>query len=130
MALGPKTWAQTRAAISALLAVGNKHLQQGTELNRSALTPLTEVTLHLPITVGDYTDFYASKEHATNVGTLFRDPDNALMPNWLHIPIGYNGRASTVVVSGTNFHRPLGQINPPGSDGPIFSKCQKLDIEL
>ncbi|MEM1401555.1 MAG: fumarylacetoacetase, partial [Pseudomonadota bacterium] len=86
--------------------------------------------LHLPIFVRSFTDFYASKEHATNVGSMFRDPDNALMPNWLHIPIGYNGRASTVVVSGTDIHRPMGQLKGPDDEAPRFGPCQKLDYEL
>ncbi|MGI9400025.1 MAG: fumarylacetoacetase, partial [Rhizobiaceae bacterium] len=83
-----------------------------------------------PFHVRSFTDFYASREHATNVGSMFRDPENALMPNWLHIPIGYNGRASTVVVSGTPIHRPNGQLKGPNGEAPRFGPCQKLDIEL
>ena len=86
--------------------------------------------MHLPIEISEYTDFYSSKEHATNVGSMFRDPKNALMPNWLHIPIAYNGRASTVVVSKTDIHRPLGQIKLPDQDRPILSASKKLDMEL
>ena len=92
--------------------------------------PQNTATLLLPIKVEGYTDFYASKEHATNVGTMFRDPKNALMPNWLHIPIGYNGRASTVVVSGTDVRRPSGQLKPATNNKPHFGPTQKLDIEL
>src|SRR5207244_2115252 len=77
-----------------------------------ALVPARAARLHLPLAVAGYTDFYASKDHATNVGSLFRDPQNALTPNWLHMPIGYNGRASTVIVSGTDVRRPLGQTRP------------------
>jgi fumarylacetoacetase len=84
----------------------------------------------LPLEVRGFTDFYSSKEHATNVGTMFRDKDNPLLPNWLHIPIGYNGRASTVVVSGTPVRRPLGQIKPPNSQYPLFGPCRRLDFEL
>ena len=86
--------------------------------------------LHLPIAVAGYTDFYSSKEHATNVGIMFRGKDNALQPNWLHMPIGYNGRASTVVVSGTAVRRPRGQLKPPNVDLPSFGPCKRLDFEL
>jgi fumarylacetoacetase len=93
--------------------------------------PMAEVTLHLPVKIGDYTDFYSSREHATNVGIMFRDPANALLPNWLHIPVGYHGRASSIVVSGTPIRRPKGQILPPeGGDTPIFSESKRLDFEL
>ena len=86
--------------------------------------------MQLPVDVGDYTDFYASKEHATNVGSLFRDPENALLPNWLHIPIGYHGRSSSIVPSGTPIKRPVGQMKP-GDDGtPGFGPCKLLDFEL
>jgi fumarylacetoacetase len=86
--------------------------------------------LHLPIAVSGYTDFYSSKEHATNVGVMFRGKDNALQPNWLHMPIGYNGRASTVVVSGTKVRRPRGQLKPPNAELPSFGPCKRLDFEL
>ena len=86
--------------------------------------------LHLPFAVSGYTDFYSSKEHATNVGVMFRGKDNALQPNWLHMPIGYNGRASTVVVSGTPVRRPRGQLKPPSADVPSFGPCKRLDFEL
>ncbi len=124
MSLGPEVWTATRRRLSALLGPGE------TGLPDDALFPLSDVRLHFPIAIGDYTDFYASREHANNVGSMFRDPENALMANWLHIPIGYNGRASTVVVDGTEIHRPLGQIKPPDNDAPIFAPCRKLDIEL
>jgi fumarylacetoacetase len=131
MALGPKVWSETRARLSALLAErGDSALRDNAALAGRALIPMRDVTLHMPIAVHGYTDFYASKEHATNVGAMFRDPKNALLPNWLHIPIGYNGRASTVVVSGTPVRRPLGQIKLPNSETPIFSACRKLDFEL
>lgn len=89
-----------------------------------------ECTMHLPVQVGDYTDFYSSKEHATNVGTMFRDPDNALLPNWLHIPVGYHGRSSSIVVSGTSIHRPKGQQKPDEEKPPVFGPCKLLDFEL
>ncbi len=123
MAMPQVIWSQTRAAIANLLDAngGDRSLP---------LVAQSDATLHLPIYVRSFTDFYASKEHATNVGTMFRDPDNALMPNWLHIPIGYNGRASTVVVSGTDIHRPNGQLKGPQETEPRFGPCAKLDIEL
>ena len=88
------------------------------------------VTLHLPLQVSGYTDFYSSKEHATNVGCMFRDPKNALLPNWTELPVGYNGRASSVVVSGTQVVRPSGQIKLPNEERPVFSATRKLDFEL
>jgi fumarylacetoacetase len=91
---------------------------------------MQDVRLHLPLQVTGYTDFYSSKEHATNVGTMFRDPANALLPNWLHLPVGYNGRASSVVVSGTDIRRPLGQVKPPTAAAPSLAACAKLDFEL
>ncbi len=90
----------------------------------------SEALMHMPIEIGDYTDFYSSKEHAINVGKMFRDPENALLPNWLHLPVGYHGRASSIVVSGTPIHRPQGQILPVGSESPILDATQKLDVEL
>ena len=86
--------------------------------------------LHLPIRIGDYTDFYSSEQHAYNVGVMFRDPNNALLPNWKHIPVGYHGRSSSIFVSGQDFHRPKGQINSSDATLPIFSPTQRLDIEL
>jgi len=90
----------------------------------------TEVQMHLPIAIGDYTDFYSSIEHATNVGMMFRDPANALLPNWKHLPVGYHGRASSIVVSGENIHRPMGQVQPPNSDIPVFKASSRVDFEL
>lgn len=89
----------------------------------------SEVTMHLPIKVGDYTDFYSSIEHATNLGKLFRDPENALLPNWRHLPVGYHGRASSIILSGQPIHRPKGQTKPVDGD-PIFGPCRLLDFEL
>jgi fumarylacetoacetase len=91
---------------------------------------MTDVKMHMPIAVAGYTDFYASKEHATNIGIIFRGKDNALQPNWLHMPVGYNGRASTVVVSGTEVKRPRGQLKPPNVEAPSFGPCKRLDFEL
>ncbi|PZA10493.1 fumarylacetoacetase [Rhodopseudomonas palustris] len=130
MALGPNVWRSTRARISALLRHDNPELRDNAELRAKALLPMHQVKLHLPLRVEGFTDFYSSKEHATNVGTMFRDKTNPLLPNWLHIPIGYNGRASTVVVSGTAIHRPRGQLKPPSAELPSFGPCKRLDFEL
>ena len=130
MALGPKIWSNTRARISELLRHDNPELRDNDELRAEVLVPLTEATLHMPFSVAGYTDFYSSREHATNVGVMFRGKDNALQPNWLHMPIGYNGRASTVVVSGTKVRRPRGQLKPPNADAPSFGLCKRLDFEL
>ena len=130
MALGPKVWSRTRSRISELLRHDNPELRDNDELRRRALVPMADARLCLPIAVAGYTDFYSSKEHATNVGVMFRGKDNALQPNWLHMPIGYNGRASTVVVSGTKVRRPHGQLKPPNADVPSFGPCKRLDFEL
>jgi fumarylacetoacetase len=130
MALGPKVWSRTRARISELLRHDHPELRDNDELRRLALVPMVDAKLHLPIAVAGYTDFYSSKEHATNVGVMFRGKDNALQPNWLHMPIGYNGRASTVVVSGTKVRRPRGQLKPPSAEHPSFGPCKRLDFEL
>ena len=90
----------------------------------------SEAQMHMPVYVGDYTDFYSSIEHATNVGKMFRDPENALLPNWKHIPVGYHGRASSIIVSGRAIHRPKGQTLPNGADAPVFGPTQRLDFEL
>jgi fumarylacetoacetase len=130
MALGPKIWSRTRARISELLRHDNPELRDNDELRRRALVPMADAKLHLPVAVAGYTDFYSSKEHATNVGVMFRGKDNALQPNWLHMPIAYNGRASTVVVSGTKVRRPRGQLKPPSAELPSFGPCKRLDFEL
>ncbi|MBP1848350.1 fumarylacetoacetase [Rhizobium petrolearium] len=120
IALGRPKWDAVRAALSRLLAEDATH-----EL---PLVSMADATLHLPIKVNEFTDFYASKNHAFNVGVLFRGPDNALPPQWTHMPIGYNGRASSVVVSGTPIRRPMGQIK--GENGPEWTACRRLDLEL
>ncbi|MEW6643951.1 MAG: fumarylacetoacetase [Pseudomonadota bacterium] len=130
MALGPAVWTKTRARISELLRHDNPELRDNAELRKRALHPRRDVQLYLPLAVAGFTDFYSSKEHATNVGIMFRDKSNPLLPNWLHIPIGYNGRASTVVVSGTQVRRPHGQLKPPTAEVPSFGPCKRLDFEL
>ncbi|WP_341213362.1 fumarylacetoacetase [uncultured Limimaricola sp.] len=124
MARPPDDWSRTRAAVAALLDAEAGPRDDLVLLRQDA------VRMHMPVFVRGFTDFYASKEHATNVGAMFRDPKNALLPNWLHIPIGYNGRASTVVVSGTGIRRPLGQIKGPDDAAPRLGPTARLDIEL
>lgn len=128
--LGKPVWSETRKRLTALLSGEDAALRDNAALRDKALVPMSAAALHLPVEIPGYTDFYSSKEHATNVGRMFRDPDNALLPNWLEIPIGYNGRASSVVVSGTPLHRPNGQIKLPNEARPLFSACRKLDFEL
>ncbi|MFP3556286.1 fumarylacetoacetase [Paraburkholderia sp. SIMBA_049] len=130
IALGRDTWRSVRIQLSKLLARGNTTLHDDAELRSRALIRQADATLYLPVQIPGYTDFYSSKEHATNVGSMFRDPKNALLPNWLEIPIGYNGRASSVVVSGTPVRRPNGQLKLPDQERPVFGACRKLDIEL
>ncbi len=118
-----------RDRVSDLLSTDTTELSGNAELAARAIVAQADVTMHLPVDVGDYTDFYSSEEHATNVGTMFRDPDNALLPNWKHLPVGYHGRASSIVLSGTDFHRPKGQTKPP--DGPPeYGPCKLMDFEL
>lgn len=97
--------------------------------NSSALISMGDVTMHLPVKIGDYTDFYSSIEHATNVGKMFRDPENALLPNWKHLPVGYHGRSSSIIVSGTDIHRPKGQTKPPEGN-PVYGPSSRMDFEL
>lgn len=130
IALGRPVWRDVRAQLSALFEAGDARLRDAAELRARVLVPLARATLHLPVEIPGYTDFYSSKEHATNVGSMFRDPKNALLPNWTEMPIGYNGRASSVVVSGTPVRRPNGQIKLPEQARPVFGACRKLDIEL
>ena len=129
MALGKEKTRKVRNRISDLLEEGNREIQD-TYLKDTALIPMGEVQMLLPIQVPNYTDFYSSEQHAFNVGTMFRGPENALMPNWKHIPVGYHGRASSIVVSGTPFHRPKGQTKADDSDKPSFGPCRLLDFEL
>lgn len=127
---GRKTWRLVRNRISDLFLESNGNLRDNEEHRKKILYTLDEIEMQLPVDVGDYTDFYASKEHATNVGSLFRDPENALLPNWLRIPIGYHGRSSSIIPSGTPIHRPIGQ-TLPGDDGvPGFGPTKLLDFEL
>jgi len=126
MSLGRAEWASLRAQLTALL----REESAGADEAAPHLVPLSETRLHMPFAVAEYTDFYASRHHAFNVGSMFRDPANALPPNWLHMPIGYNGRASSVVVSGTPVTRPNGQLKGPDDAVPRFGPSQRFDIEL
>ena len=130
MALGKKKTREVRERISELLRHDNDELKSNIGARELALIPMAEVQMLLPVRIPNYTDFYSSEEHATNVGSMFRDPKNALLPNWKHLPVGYHGRASSIVVSGTPIHRPKGQIKPADSDLPVFGPSQKLDFEL
>jgi len=127
---GRDNWTKARTTIQMLLSADNDTLRDNADLQQKALFKQADVTMHLPVQVPGFTDFYSSKEHATNVGTMFRDPNNALLPNWTEMPVGYNGRASTVIVSGTDVIRPSGQLKPNADDRPIFSPCKRLDFEL
>jgi fumarylacetoacetase len=126
MEAGPAVWAALRAQLMTLLAGGSAERASV----QPFLTPLTDVKLYLPFLISEYTDFYAGRHHATNVGTMFRGAENALPPNWLHIPIGYNGRASSVIVSGTDVRRPWGQVKGPDDAAPRFAPSARFDIEL
>ena len=130
IALGRPVWQQMRARLQQLLSADCAELRDNTDLCAKAFYPQASVSMLLPIEVPGYTDFYSSKEHAYNVGCMFRDPKNALLPNWSELPVGYNGRASSVVVSGTDLVRPSGQIKLPNEERPVFSACRKLDFEL
>ena len=128
--LGKPAARRLRERISQLFRHDQGELRDRTELHDRVLLPLHDVTMHLPVNVGDYTDFYSSRQHAYNVGVMFRDPANALLPNWLHLPVGYHGRASSIVVSGTPVRRPMGQFKPAPDAAPIFGPTRQLDLEL
>jgi len=130
MMSGKATCRAIRNRVSELLQHDNEELSHNIDHRAEALHNLADVTMHLPVKVGDYTDFYSSEDHARNVGTMFRDPANALLPNWKHIPVGYHGRASSIVVSGHPLHRPKGQQIPADATQPVFGPSKLLDFEL
>ena len=142
MKLGRDAWRETRANVQDSLCddasskpsrspeTSKVSLQKNDVLRDAALLPQSQIETLLPVEIGDYTDFYSSEHHARNVGTMLRGADNALMPNWKHLPVAYHGRASSVVVSGTNFHRPRGQIKPSDANEPIYAATRSLDFEL
>jgi len=127
---GKKTWRAVRNRIADIFDKANPSLQNNAKHKAAVIFNIDEVEMQLPVYIGDYTDFYSSKEHATNVGKMFRDPANALLPNWLHIPVGYHGRSSTVIPSGINVKRPLGQTLPKGETQPVFGPSKRIDFEL
>src|SRR5688572_20513201 len=124
--LGKTVTNEVRSSLQDTLA------DEGSLLKNQALlfTPITDVVMHLPVSIGDYTDFYSSIKHATNVGKMFRDPENALLPNLRHLPVGYHGRSSSIVISGTPVRRPWRQLKPKDAEAPIFAPTQRLDFEL
>lgn len=130
MGLGKQTWQEARNTLTNLLREDNPTLRDDDLLRARVFVPMEDVELVLPVEIGDYTDFYSSEQHAFNVGSMFRDPDNALMPNWKHLPVGYHGRASSIVMSGTDLHRPKGQTIPNDADQPVFGESKLVDFEL
>jgi len=133
MAAGRGAWRDARAKLQALFSGSNPALKDDAALQTAAMHDISSVIMELPAQIGDYTDFYSSREHATNVGTMFRGADNALQPNWLHLPVGYHGRASSVVKSGVPVRRPRGQLQKDATDpkqGSVFGPCKLMDFEL
>lgn len=127
---GRKTWRAVRGRIAEIFDSNNNELKQNVKHKEIVCFRLDEIEMQLPVHIGDYTDFYSSKEHATNVGTMFGDPDNALPPNWLHLPTGYHGRSSSIIPSGIPIHRPQGQVLSEGADTPVFGPSKWVDFEL
>lgn len=131
MALGKPVWKEARATITEILSTdGAKSQKDNAEFRANAIVKQSDAALLLPAHIGDYTDFYSSKEHATNLGKMFRPTEEPLKPNWVWMPVGYHGRASSVVVSGTPIRRPCGQVMPKDAKAPVYSVCKRLDIEL
>jgi len=132
MSMGRKAWKEIRLVISRLLRqeASNGDLGNNKDLRNMALISMNEVEMQLPVDIGDYTDFYSSKEHATNVGKMFRPDGEPLLPNWLHLPVAYHGRASSVILSGTDIVRPKGQTKAPDAPAPSFGNSERLDFEL
>jgi fumarylacetoacetase len=127
---GKKTWRLVRNRIAAIFDAKNPKLRDNEKHRKVVIFNIDEVEMQLPVLIGDYTDFYSSKEHATNVGMMFRDPENALLPNWLHLPVGYHGRSSSIIPSGIPVHRPMGQTLPVGETSPVFGPSRLIDFEL
>ena len=129
MKKGKEATRRLRQALSDLFTTENQAAATNESIQK-ALFAVNDVNMCMPVQIGDYTDFYSSKEHATNVGIMFRDPANALLPNWLWIPVGYHGRSSSVIISGQDIHRPKGQIKPDDNEPPIFAASRQVDFEL
>ena len=130
IALGKPGWRRLREHLSGLFEKSNPLLKDYETICKKVLIPAASAEMLMPVEVGDYTDFYSSIEHARNVGMMFRDPANALLPNWRHLPVGYHGRSSSIVVSGTPIHRPKGQTKSDGASSPEFGPTRQLDFEL
>ncbi len=130
MKKGKQATRDLRNRVSNLLDASNAELKENANHVAQVLIPVSKVEMSLPVQIGDYTDFYSSREHATNIGTMIRDPQNALSPNWLYIPVGYHGRSSSIILSGQDIHRPKGQIKPNPEQPPIYEACRLLDFEL
>jgi len=128
--LGKPTIRQVRNRLAEIFDVKNDQLQSNADQREVVLFPVEELQMLMPVFIQDYTDFYSSREHATNVGIMFRGKENALMPNWLHLPVGYHGRSSSIIVSGENIHRPMGQMLAPGAEAPVFGPSKAMDFEL
>ncbi len=130
LALGRPAWRKVRELLQKLLSAEAPTLREDEKLRERVLHRQSDVVMQLPVKIGNYTDFYSSYHHAHNVGTMLRGPENALMPNWKWLPVAYHGRASSVVVSGTDVRRPQGQIKPPDATAPLFGPTKSLDYEL
>ena len=130
MALGRPAWLEARSTLQRLLSSEDATLRDNAQLRSQALIPQSSATMHLPAAIGDYTDFFCSREHATNCGVIFRGPENPLNPNWLHLPVAYHGRSSSIVVSGTDVRRPWGQVRRTMDEPPNFEPTVALDFEL
>ena len=130
MSLGRPAWTAARSKLTRLLNENESTLRDNETLRDAAFHRQSSVEMVMPAAIGDYTDFYSSREHATNIGVMLRGKDNALQPNWLHLPVGYHGRASSVVVSGTDVRRPMGQTKPPDADRPSYGASRLMDFEL
>lgn len=130
MEKGAAAWRQLRESIQELLDERNPRVRDDRSLREQVLIPIQQVMLHFPVQVGDYTDFYSSKQHASNVGAMFRGKENALLPNWLHLPVAYHGRSSSLVLSGASIRRPYGQIKRADESQPRFEPSREMDFEL
>ena len=129
MSLNRPHWKEARSCIQKLFS-SDSALKDNAEKQKAYLHKADSVKMHLPVRIGDYTDFYSSRSHAFNVGSIIRGPANALNENWLQIPIGYHGRSSSIVVSGTDLRRPRGQVKAKDATQPSFSECKRLDFEM
>ncbi len=130
MRLGPDTWHKVRSIVSRLLRSDEARMRDDKELRTRTLVKMADARLQMPVSVGDYTDFYASREHASNLGRMFRGPENPLLPNWIHLPVAYHGRASSIIPSPAPIRRPIGQFLNQDNNVPVFGPSRQLDFEL